>query len=307
MSYGEASKRFGIPKSTLYDQMETQTGPRIGRQTVLPKSLEDELCQYTLTMSDMFYGLTPDALRSLAYELADKNNLKHPFDTEKRKAGKDWMYNYLQRYPQLSLRNPEPTSMARAIGFRKTEVDLFYKNLGDLLAKHKLAPSRIYNCDETGLSSVQKPQRVFAQKGKKQVGKIVSGERGETTTVLVCESASGNYIPPMFIFKRINMNPLLMKGSPPGSIGVASKTGWINSQLFVRWLSHFIQESGTSQQSPALLILDNHEAHMSIEAYELCRKHGVIMLSLPPHTSHKLQPLDVTVFMFPEDGILFEV
>ena len=31
-------------------------------------------------------------------------------------------------------------------------------------------------------------------------------------------------------------------------------------------------------------------------AYNFCRTNGITMLSFPPHTSHKLQPLDLTVF-----------
>lgn len=87
------------------------------------------------------------------------------------------MYGYLRRYPQLTLQNPEPTSLSRAIGFRRTKVDTFYKNLQDVFAEHNIPPSRIYNCDMTGLSSVQKPQKVFAEKRKERGW--TNCERGE--------------------------------------------------------------------------------------------------------------------------------
>lgn len=45
-----------------------------------------------------------------------------------------------------------------------------------------------------------------------------------------------------------------------------------------------------------LLILDNHCWHVSIQAIETARKAGIVMLTLPPHTSHRLQPLDRTAF-----------
>ena len=45
-----------------------------------------------------------------------------------------------------------------------------------------------------------------------------------------------------------------------------------------------------------LLILDNHEAHMSIDFIDSASENGVIVLTIPPHTSHKIQPLDMTVY-----------
>ncbi|ESO02258.1 hypothetical protein HELRODRAFT_161504 [Helobdella robusta] len=51
-----------------------------------------------------------------------------------------------------------------------------------------------------------------------------------------------------------------------------------------------------SIQTPVLLLLDNHESHLSIEAIDYAMNNGIVMLSFPPHCSHKLQPLDRTVY-----------
>jgi hypothetical protein len=45
-----------------------------------------------------------------------------------------------------------------------------------------------------------------------------------------------------------------------------------------------------------LLISDNHESHLSVTAINVAKENGIVMLTLSPHTSHKLQPLDRTVF-----------
>ena len=39
--------------------------------------------------------------------------------------------------------------------------------------------------------------------------------------------------------------------------------------------------------------MDNHSSHITIE---LAKEHGLFLLTLIPHSSHKLQPLDVGVF-----------
>ncbi|XP_074031737.1 uncharacterized protein [Leptinotarsa decemlineata] len=51
-----------------------------------------------------------------------------------------------------------------------------------------------------------------------------------------------------------------------------------------------------SKENPVLMVLDNHESHLSISVLNFCKENGVILSSFTPHTSHKLQPLDRTVF-----------
>jgi hypothetical protein len=77
----------------------------------------------------------------------------------------------------------------------------------------------VFNVDETGVTTVPgKPTRIVALKGRKQVGRLTSAERGQLCTVELCFSASGQYIPPLIIFPRVRMKEELMDGMPPGSI-----------------------------------------------------------------------------------------
>jgi len=91
--------------------------------------------------------------RRLAYELAERNGLQHPFSSDTKLAGIDWARGFLSRYPELSLRKPEATSMSRLTGFNKIQVGRFFDLLKGQLSKAK----QIYNIDETGISMVQVP------------------------------------------------------------------------------------------------------------------------------------------------------
>jgi hypothetical protein len=64
-------------------------------------------------------------------------------------------------------------------------------------------PYRVYNVDETGLLTVQsKSSKVFALKGRRQVGSLTSAEREVLSMFAVCMSAGGVFIPPIVIFPR---------------------------------------------------------------------------------------------------------
>ncbi|XP_004207216.3 uncharacterized protein LOC101237152 [Hydra vulgaris] len=186
--------------------------------------------------------------------------------------------------------------MARATAFNCYTVGEFFTNLKDVRLRHKFQPQNIYNVDETGLTTVQKPVKVIAKKGDKQVGRITSAERGTLVTVCCAVNAIGNSIPPFFIFPRVHFKGSMINGGPPGCVGVANPSGWMNVATFLEWMKHFIENVKCSPANPMLLLLDNHESHVSIVCLDLAKKNGITMLSFPPHCSHKLQPLDRSVY-----------
>lgn len=151
--------------------------------------------------------------------------------------------------------------------------------------------------DETGLSTVSnKIPKVVSVKGKRAVGKVTSAERGSLVTAIACSSASGTYVPPTLIFPRKREKPELLDGAPPGSKMYISDSGYSNGEIFIKWLEHFKDSVHPSETNPILLILDNHLSHVSLEAVEFCRENYISMLTIPPHSSHRLQPLDRTFF-----------
>ncbi|KAL8323782.1 hypothetical protein RB597_008897 [Gaeumannomyces tritici] len=58
----------------------------------------------------------------------------------------------------------------------------------------------------------------------------------------------------------------------------------------------FLPATRPDPPQPRLLILDGHGSHITKEFMYLCLRNDVYILYLPPHTSHVLQPLDLSVF-----------
>lgn len=265
---------------------------------VFTSEQEKDLVSYILKCVNHYYGLSINELKALAYEFAIRLELNPPESwNEEKKAGRMWYRLFMARHPQLTLRTPEQTSMNRVRAFCKPNVDNFFLNLGRLLDQYHFNSTSIYNMDESGFSTVPtKIGKVIALKGARRVGKLEAGERGTMVTMALTVSASGNSIPPFFIFPLKNYQRQLGENASPGSKVICNGSGWMCQKDFVAFIRHFIDHVKPSNDKPVLLLLDNHQSHLSVEALDMAANNGIHILSFPPHCSHRLQPLDVSGF-----------
>lgn len=314
-SINSSAKEFNIPYKTLQRYVvkmkeKLKSYPELTRSELALESAgysknrkiftDDEeraLETYLKKAADIYYGFTPYETRKFVYEFAKKNDKCIP-DSWHRKliAGEDRLGSFLKRHSALSIRAPQATSLSRATSFDKTDVNLFFENLKTVHLRLNLSPGDIWNVDETGLTTVQVPNRVIARRGIKNLGKMTSAERGTLVTVAVAISALGNMVPPFFVFPLVHYKDHYIRGGPVGSDGDANSSGWMKENNFQKFAKHFIKCVKPTKEKPVLLLLDNHDSHLSIEVLDYFKDNGVTILSFPPHCSHKLQPLDRTVY-----------
>ena len=82
------------------------------------------------------------------------------------------------------------------------------------------------------------------------------------------------------------------------SISVSPK-GWTDQELGSTWLQRdFEPETATRNTSNGyrLLILDGHNSHCTYRFCKFAEEHRILIICLPSHTTHILQPCDVGVF-----------
>ena len=186
---------------------------------------------------------------------------------------------------------------AASIGYGKTKKDdKYFKLLESTLEEHDLAdkPHRIYNVDESGMPLEHKQPKRVAERGTKKVYGRSSGNKAQIT-IVACASATGVALPPMVIFQGARLNYELTIGEVPGTLSGLSEKGWIDQTLFFRWFNDVFTKH-ISPARPVLLMLDGHSTHYTPEVVHAAAKQGVVMLCLPPHTTHCIQPLDVSFF-----------
>lgn len=113
---------------------------------------------------------------------------------------------FIKDHPEIILRVPQSTSMARYKCFNKKNDMDFFDKYEIIFDKEKYTASQTYNIDETGLST--------------------SGERcitTITTTCICCMNAAGECVLSLLIFRRRRRTTdYLKKGKPLNTIYTCS-------------------------------------------------------------------------------------
>ncbi|KIJ32211.1 hypothetical protein M422DRAFT_266009 [Sphaerobolus stellatus SS14] len=84
-----------------------------------------------------------------------------------------------------------------------------------------------------------------------------------------------------------------------GSV-VTSENGWTDNAICSDWFKKVFLPWVKTQRDSAFPIIFISDGHTSHETHEICLAtldNSITMISLSPHTTHKLQPLDVGVFV----------
>jgi hypothetical protein len=105
--YLRASKYVSVPRGTLHRYVkDTSLSPEellnvhVGRM-FLPNELENKIVEYCITMDQRYFELRRQDIKRMAFRLAIRNGLKHPFNQEKSAAGKKWLRSLLKRHPVI--------------------------------------------------------------------------------------------------------------------------------------------------------------------------------------------------------------
>ena len=148
--------------------------------------------------------------------------------------------------------------------------------------------------DETGMPLDHKPPKVIAHKKMRKVHSHIFGNKSQIT-VVACGNAAGNMIPPMIISAGQRFNTDWTEGEVPGTMYAMSNKGWTDQELFGHWMKKlFIPSIPVAR--PVLLLLDGHSSHYEPSTIRMAAAEGIIVMALPPHLTHHLQPLDLSLF-----------
>ncbi len=126
-------------------------------------------------------------------------------------------------------------------------------------------------------------------------------------TCLPVVFADGTFMPPHFIVKGKKRpkwwgNPqfkaLLQSTEFAGATLSVQENGWMDSEIFLTWFEEYFlpfTAGRRTNKTPIILLLDNFSGHVHPSTLNIAKESHVVMVGLPPHSTHITQPLDVTL------------
>lgn len=90
----------------------------------------------------------------------------------------------------------------------------FFSNLAEVCDKPNFQCQCVYYFGETEVTTVQKPTRIVAKKGVKQVIAVTSANRGFLVTMAMAVIATGNCTPQFFLFPQKNYRDYFIVRGP---------------------------------------------------------------------------------------------
>lgn len=85
-------------------------------------------------------------------------------------------------------------------------------------------------------------------------------------------SETGMSLPPVFIFPTMNFPEVFMTRTPKESLGLASQSGWMNTQNFAKVVEHVAKHTQASPTNEIVLVMDYHRSHIALDCVVYAKK-----------------------------------
>ncbi|KAG3241203.1 hypothetical protein PI124_g13923 [Phytophthora idaei] len=183
---------------------------------------------------------------------------------------KGWYERFISRYPVLTPRAAEKITRVRNMVDTDSVRTLFYA-----------ITKRVGSCAQGVVQRLEQ-----------------GNEPNFHMAVVEAVNAAGAALPPLIIVpgKRIYKTDKAALSIEGDRITGAPKV-FSNGGVFRLWLARFAAEAAKiNAQFPVVLVLDNSSTHLELETVRTAYDMGILLLTLPPNSTHMCQPLDVAVF-----------
>jgi hypothetical protein len=213
-------------------------------------------------------------------------------------VGKNWVDRFIADQSRLKTQWNRKFHAQRAKCEDPVVINTWFQLVQRTRLRHGISDEDTYNFDETGfmMGLIATTKVVTSSDTIGRATAIQPGNR-EWVTVIEGINATGWAIPPFIILPgRVHQSNWYKDLSPDWVIAL-SDNDWTNNQLSLEWVKHFNTHTETrTKGTHRLLILDGHGSHATPEFDQYCKANQIITLCMPAHTSHLLQPLDVSCF-----------
>ena len=295
-SYAARAEDGEVAKSTLHarDHGRPSRKEKDQSQQYLTPSEEKAVVKFLLHMAKLGQPVRIKYMPSLAFCIASKRSTNRPL----KPPGRNWPQSFERRHPELKARRVKALDWDRHPNNIYDKIVEWFEIITEVRHAPDVRPENWYNMDETGVM-LSKLGSVKVLVGKND-RRDYRGARVKRTTVtaIECMSADGRYLTPMMIWPASTHRSNWTTYPTHGWHYACSAKGYTDSKISLEWLRLVFdpQTKDRANQKPRVLMCDGFGTHETVEILEFCFENNIILCRIPSHTSHKLQPCDLSTF-----------
>ncbi|KAJ3484161.1 hypothetical protein NLJ89_g12004 [Agrocybe chaxingu] len=256
-------------------------------ERLLNDAQEEVLVEWVKTQGHCGVPISPGALTDHAAAISGKP------------VGSTWNTRFMHRQPELKTRWTQSLEKCRASNVNYPTIQQFYNVYEEVLTKYNIPVENIYNMDEKGIQlGVGKRIAAIVDRDQKAVYNVEDGNC-RLVTVIETVCADGTALRPSVIFQGKRTNLAWGRDNPCQASISHSPNGWTDQELGLKWLKNDFEPMSAARNKSngyRLLILDGHNSHCTYEFCKFAESKKIVIICLPSHTTHVLQPCDVGVF-----------
>ena len=294
ISIRKAAELYNVPRTSIADRMNGRTAQHEWRPVSqkLTKIEEEVLVSKILDMDARGFSPSISMVEDIANQLLAVRS--------SQRVGSWWAQRLVQRREELKTRFSRGYDFQRALCEDPDVLIAWFKLVENMRAKYGIQDSDLYNFDETGFAMGVIGGTIVVtgseRRGKRK--KVQPGNR-EWSTAINCISGDRYSLPPFLLVKgSVHLSNWYTETDIPHDWVIKpTPNGWTDHDTGLDWLRHFEHHTRSrTVGANRVLILDQHESHVSTDFQQYCAQHSIITISLPPHSSHITQPLDIGIF-----------
>ena len=290
----KAAKLYRVPYSTLTNRINGAP-PRSeyrSKNHNLTELEEEVLVRHILDIDERGFAPRLAGVEDMANYILESRGA--------RRVGKLWAHRFVQRRPELKTRLNRVYDFQRALCEDPELISAWFQLVQNMRAKYGILDCDFYNFDETGfMMGVICAAMVVTHADLRGRGKAVRPGNREWATAITCINSEGWSIPPFLVVQGLyHLSSWYTETDLPHDWVIKpTSNGWTNNETGLDWIKHFDKHTTIRTKGRyRMLVLDGHESHESAAFQDYCKSHEIITISLPPHSSHLTQPLDVGCF-----------
>ena len=210
-----------------------------------------------------------------------------------------WAYSLLCRMKFVKRKATTAKSKFSNANFAEVKKE-FLNDLAAIVELEEIPPQLVLNWDQTGIKLVPVSSHTMDRQGCNRV-EVTGVTDKRLITALFCGSLTGDFLPVQVIYQEKTNRCHPKFRFPPDWNITHSPKHWSTEQTMIEYIHEIIipyvkaQRELLGDKHPAAIIMDNFKGQVTASVNALLEENDIYACLLPPNTTDRLQPLDVSV------------